>query len=71
MTAALHGHLLRYTHPGYVDRLFPLASTPFEIAGKNRVWRKLVPPPSVPDQLSASTAVGGGGVGAGHQQHHK
>jgi homoserine O-acetyltransferase len=28
-------------HPGFMDALFPLASTPFELAGQNRYWRQL------------------------------
>lgn len=30
-----------YTHPDFMDALMPLASMPVEIAGKNRMWRKM------------------------------
>jgi homoserine O-acetyltransferase len=29
-------------YPGFMDALVPLASNPVEIAGRNRVWRKLL-----------------------------
>jgi homoserine O-acetyltransferase len=31
-----------YMYPTFIDQLVPLASNPVEIAGRNRVWRKLL-----------------------------
>jgi homoserine O-acetyltransferase len=31
-----------YTHPGFMDALLPLASLPVEIAGRNRMLRKMI-----------------------------
>ena len=39
---AMHSWMWGYMYPGFVDGLVPLASNPVEIAGRNRVWRKLL-----------------------------
>ena len=39
---AMHTWMWGYMYPEFVDRLVPLASNPVEIAGRNRVWRKLL-----------------------------
>jgi homoserine O-acetyltransferase len=38
----MHTWMWGYMHPGFMDGLIPLASNPVEIAGRNRVWRKLL-----------------------------
>jgi homoserine O-acetyltransferase/O-succinyltransferase len=39
---AMHTWMWGYMYPGFMDKLVPLASNPVEIAGRNRVWRKLL-----------------------------
>ena len=39
---AMHSWMWGHMYPGFVDGLVPLASNPVEIAGRNRVWRKLL-----------------------------
>jgi homoserine O-acetyltransferase/O-succinyltransferase len=39
---AMHAWMWGYMYPTFVDGLVPLASNPVEIAGRNRVWRKLL-----------------------------
>ncbi|MGE0815190.1 MAG: alpha/beta fold hydrolase [Vicinamibacterales bacterium] len=39
---AMHSWMWGYMYPSFVDGLVPLASNPVEIAGRNRVWRKLL-----------------------------
>lgn len=38
----MHTWMWGYMYPGFMDGLAPLASNPVEIAGRNRVWRKLL-----------------------------
>lgn len=38
----MHTWIWGYMFPGFMDGLVPLASNPVEIAGRNRVWRKLL-----------------------------
>ena len=38
----MHTWMWGYMFPGFMDALVPLASNPVEIAGRNRVWRKLL-----------------------------
>ena len=38
----MHTWLWGELHPDFMDALMPLASLPTQIAGRNRVWRKLV-----------------------------
>jgi homoserine O-acetyltransferase/O-succinyltransferase len=38
----MHAWMWGYMYPEFVDRLVPLATNPVEIAGRNRVWRKLL-----------------------------
>jgi homoserine O-acetyltransferase len=38
----MHTWMWGYMYPHFADRLVPLASNPVEIAGRNRVWRKLL-----------------------------
>jgi homoserine O-acetyltransferase len=38
---AMHTWMWGELHPEFVDALMPLASLPVEIAGRNRMWRKL------------------------------
>ena len=38
----MHTWLWGETHPDFMDALMPLASLPVEIAGRNRVWRRIV-----------------------------
>jgi homoserine O-acetyltransferase/O-succinyltransferase len=38
----MHTWLWGYMYPTFMDALVPLASNPVEIAGRNRVWRKLL-----------------------------
>lgn len=39
---AMHSWMWGYLYPSFADGLVPLASNPVEIAGRNRVWRKLL-----------------------------
>ena len=39
---AMHAWMWGYMYPEFADGLVPLASNPVEIAGRNRVWRKLL-----------------------------
>jgi homoserine O-acetyltransferase len=39
---AMHTWMWGYMYPDFMDGLVPLASYPVEIAGRNRVWRKLL-----------------------------
>ena len=39
---AMHAWMWGYMFPAFADGLVPLASNPIEIAGRNRVWRKLL-----------------------------
>jgi homoserine O-acetyltransferase len=39
---AMHSWMWGYMYPTFADGLVPLASNPVEIAGRNRVWRKLL-----------------------------
>ncbi len=39
---AMHTWMWGYMYPEFMDGLVPLASNPAEIAGRNRVWRKLL-----------------------------
>ena len=39
---AMHTWMWGYLYPEFMDGLVPLASNPAEIAGRNRVWRKLL-----------------------------
>jgi homoserine O-acetyltransferase/O-succinyltransferase len=38
----MHSFVWGETHPDFMDALLPLACLPVEIAGRNRVWRKMV-----------------------------
>jgi homoserine O-acetyltransferase len=38
----MHSFVWGETYPGFMDALMPLACLPTQIAGRNRVWRKLV-----------------------------
>jgi homoserine O-acetyltransferase len=38
----MHTWMWGYLYPTFIDQLVPLASNPVEIAGRNRVWRKLL-----------------------------
>ncbi len=38
----MHAFMWGETHPDFADALMPLACLPVEIAGSNRMWRKLV-----------------------------
>jgi homoserine O-acetyltransferase len=38
----MHTWMWGYMYPSFMDALVPLASNPVEIAGRNRVWRKLL-----------------------------
>src|SRR5712692_1696382 len=38
----MHSWVWGETHPGYMDALMPLACLPVQIAGRNRMWRKMV-----------------------------
>ena len=38
----MHTWLWGELHPQFMDALMPLASLPTQIAGRNRVWRRLV-----------------------------
>jgi homoserine O-acetyltransferase/O-succinyltransferase len=39
---AMHTWVWGYMYPDFMDALVPLASNPVEIAGRNRVWRKML-----------------------------
>ncbi len=39
---AMHSWMWGYMYPSFADGLVPLASNPVEIAGRNRIWRKLL-----------------------------
>ncbi|MEO8448844.1 MAG: alpha/beta fold hydrolase [Gemmatimonadota bacterium] len=39
---AMHTWVWGYTYPDFVDALMPLASLPVEIAGRNRIMRKMI-----------------------------
>lgn len=39
---AMHTWIWGYLYPGFASGLVPLASNPVEVAGRNRVWRKLL-----------------------------
>lgn len=38
---AMHSWVWGYTHPGFMDALMPLASAPVQIAGRNRMMRRM------------------------------
>jgi len=38
----MHSFVWGETYPGFMDALMPLACQPVQIAGRNRVWRKMV-----------------------------
>jgi homoserine O-acetyltransferase/O-succinyltransferase len=38
----MHSFLWAETHPEFMDALMPLACLPVQIAGRNRIWRKMV-----------------------------
>ena len=38
----MHAWVWGYLYPDFMDALVPLASNPVEIAGRNRVWRKML-----------------------------
>ncbi len=38
----MHSWLWGYLYPTFMDALVPLASNPVEIAGRNRMWRKML-----------------------------
>ena len=38
----MHSWVWGETYPGFMDALMPLACLPVEIAGRNRIWRKMV-----------------------------
>ena len=38
----MHSWLWAERHPGFIDGLVPLACLPTQIAGRNRMWRKLI-----------------------------
>jgi homoserine O-acetyltransferase len=38
----MHTWLWGELHPGFMDALMPLASLPTQIAGRNRVWRRMI-----------------------------
>ncbi len=38
----MHGFVWGETHPGFAKALMPLACQPVEIAGRNRLWRKML-----------------------------
>jgi homoserine O-acetyltransferase len=39
---AMHAWVWATTHPDFVDGIVPLAAVPTQIAGRNRMWRKLM-----------------------------
>jgi homoserine O-acetyltransferase len=38
----MHSWMWGETHPDFMDALMPLACLPVEIAGRNRIWRKMI-----------------------------
>jgi homoserine O-acetyltransferase len=38
----MHSYVWGETHPDFVDAMVPLACLPVQIAGRNRMWRKLI-----------------------------
>ena len=38
----MHSFVWGETHPDFVDALMPLACLPVQIAGRNRMWRKMI-----------------------------
>jgi homoserine O-acetyltransferase len=38
----MHSFVWRETYPGFADALMPLACLPVQIAGRNRMWRKMI-----------------------------
>ena len=38
----MHSFVWGETHPDFMDALMPLACAPMQIAGRNRIWRKMV-----------------------------
>ncbi|HVG44562.1 MAG TPA: alpha/beta fold hydrolase, partial [Longimicrobium sp.] len=38
----MHSWVWGYTHPGFMDALMPLASAPVQIAGRNRMMRRMI-----------------------------
>jgi homoserine O-acetyltransferase len=38
----MHSFVWGETYPGFMDALMPLACQPVQIAGRNRIWRKMV-----------------------------
>lgn len=38
----MHSWMWGETHPEYMDALMPLACQPVQIAGRNRIWRKMI-----------------------------
>jgi homoserine O-acetyltransferase len=38
----MHSFVWAETHPDFMDALMPLACQPMQIAGRNRIWRKMV-----------------------------
>jgi homoserine O-acetyltransferase len=55
----MHAFVWGTTHPGFAQALFPTACLPVEIAGRNRMWRKM----SV-DAIRADPAWNGGDYGS-------
>lgn len=51
----MHGFVWGQTHPDFAQAIMPLACLPVEIAGQNRMWRKLVM-----DAIKADPAWAGG-----------
>jgi homoserine O-acetyltransferase len=51
----MHGFVWAETHPDFARAIMPMACLPVEIAGHNRMWRKLVV-----DGIKADPAWGGG-----------
>src|SRR2546425_5846101 len=41
-TGCMHSFVWRETYPDFMDALMPLACQPVQIAGRNRIWRKMV-----------------------------
>jgi homoserine O-acetyltransferase/O-succinyltransferase len=59
----MHSFVWGETHPDFMDALMPLACLPVQIAGRNRVWRKMVM-----DAIRNDPAWKGGEYGAEPQQ---
>ncbi|MBO9712804.1 alpha/beta fold hydrolase [Sphingomonas sp.] len=51
----MHAFVWGTTHPGFAERLAPFACNPVEIAGRNRMWRKMLI-----DAIEADPAWNGG-----------